>query len=298
MNEVSTEKSMNDLLGQATDISGIGVESKGAVEKAAFDLYRETAIVAVASSHLFESHNPDNGALPRNQAIGAGLIVRIAKFMSAVLALLCDKVQEHGEAVMALNRCITESAINLKFFCEKAVPQDFDDFIKSSLRPEKESYIDIQKNISERRETLPIETRMLNSINRVFRISGITGIGELDQIPKRKNYKNILSSLGMGSLYPMFQGIPSHSVHGTWVDLVLHHLDEIPGGFKPRPDSVTADARLLCPISDIVLMAIRSYVGKYFRKENEGILALLARIDNLIVRNKKVDSIHEEQVAK
>ncbi len=298
MSAEATEKSINDLLGLPTDISSIGANLKESFSKVAFDLYRETAIVAVVSSCLYESYNPHKGVLLRDQAIEAGLIVRITKFMASVLALLCDKTRKHGEVIMALNRCITESAINLKFFCKKATQHDFDEFVKSSLKPEKETYIFIQKNISKRGKVLPVETRMLNSINRVFQSSGVAGVDELNSIPKRKDYKRILTIMGMESLYPMLQGVSSHSIHGTWVDLILHHLEENNSGFRPKPDPTTPDVRLLCPINTIVLISIRSYVSKHFSRKHEGVLSLLDRIDNLIERNDKVDALHEERLSK
>lgn len=293
-----TEKSINDLIGPPTDISSIGTDPKKSVSEIAFDLYRETAIVAIVSSHLYESYDPIKGALPRDQAIEAGLLIRIIKFMASVLALLCDKTREHGEVIMALNRCITESAINLRFFCEKATQQDFDEFVKSSLKPEKETYTIIQENVSKRGEALPIETRMINSINRVFRNSGVTGVNELNSIPKRKGYKSILKTMGMESDYPMLQGVPSHAIHGTWVDLMLHHLEEVDSGFRPKPDPTRPDARLICPINMIVLTAVKSYVDKRFPRGHEGISTLLARIDDLIERNIKIDALHEERFSK
>lgn len=102
----------------------------------------------------------------------------------------------------------------------------------------------------------------------------------------------------MESLYPSLQGIPSHAVHGTWVDLVLHHLEVVDLGFRPKPDSMAMDVRLLCPIGIAVLTAIRSYVVENFSKGHEGVLALHDRIDDLIERSNKVDAAHEVQLSR
>ncbi|HUT21871.1 MAG TPA: DUF5677 domain-containing protein [Candidatus Bipolaricaulota bacterium] len=297
MSEEFTKITIDELIGPPIDISKLDVSSKSALSKAAFDLYRETAMVAVLASHLYESYQPERSALPRDQAIGIGLIVRISKFMSSVLALLCDKEREHGEVIMSLNRCIIESAINLKFFCEEALELDFEEFVKSSLKPEKEAYDSIQKNISKRGSTLPIEKRMLNSINLTFRTSGIKEVSELTSIPKRKNYKDILTIMGMESFYPFFQGIPSHAIHGTWVDLILHHLEKTDDGFRPKPEPTVTDARLLCPINLIILTAIQSYIKKYFIHDSEVFVALVDRISGLLELNNKVDTAHEESIS-
>ncbi|MEK7538923.1 MAG: DUF5677 domain-containing protein [Patescibacteria group bacterium] len=299
MNTKVTEKSIADLLSPATDFSDINAGSEDAFSKVVFDLYRETAIVIVLSASLHESFDQKEGVLSRNQAIGAGLVIRIVKFMKAIMALLVDKVSEHGEVVMALNRCITESATNLKFFCEKANVEDFEEFIKSSLKPEKEMYAFLQEKIKRRGSILPIETRMLKSITGVFKISGIAET-EIDKliIPRRKDYKTILTALDMESIYPMLQGIQSHSIHGSWVDLVKHHIEEVDSGFRPTPESVTPDPRLLCPINVFVLMAVESYIRKYFPENDKGISVLLIRITDLIKRLTKIESLHEEKLSK
>lgn len=288
------DQSVNEVLGPPADISGIEEASKSDLTKIAFELYRETAMVAVLASNLFEDSDLMGGSLPRGQAIEVGFMVRIAKFMKSVLALICDRAGEHGEVIMALNRCITETAANLIFFCEVATDEDIEHFIKSSLRPEKEQSLQIQENIARRGSTLPIENRMLNSINRIFRNSGIGDTSELDNIPKRKDFKQILIAINLEYAYPSLQGISSHAVHGTWVDLMLHHLEEASSGFKPKPESVTADSRLLSPVNTFVLMGIRAYILKYFSEGHEGIPLLLARIEALIERNRLVDSFDEQ----
>lgn len=293
--EKITEKTINDLLGAPTDISGLTNGTEKSFSKIAFCLYKETLMISILSSELYESYNPDENIQSREQAISAGLVTRISKFMTSVLALLCDK-KNHGEVIMALNRCITESSINLRFFCEKATEKDFDDFIKSSLKPERDTYAYIKENITKRGSDLPIEKRMLNSINQLFESSGIKNFEELKSIPKRKNYKEILEAMDMGSVYPMFQGISSHSIHGTWVDILKHHLIEIDSGFKPNHNSISTDARLLCPINSIVLSSVKSYINKYFLKENEAIEIIFSRIDDLIERNKNVDLLHEKSM--
>jgi hypothetical protein len=298
MTEV-TEKSIEDILGPATDISDIHTDSGGAFSKVVFDLYRETVILIAVSAHLYESFDTKEGVLPRNQAIGAGLVIRVTKFMKAVMALLIDKVSEHGEVIMALNRCITESATNLRFFCEKATDQDFEEYIKSSLKAEKEQYALIQENIKRRGKILPIENRMIKSITNVFKISGVAE-AEIEKlaIPRRKDYKTILTTLGMESIYPLLQGIQSHSIHGSWVDLIKHHLEEFDSGFRPTPDPVIPDARLLCPVNIFVLTAVESYIRKYFPEGDGGIAILLARITDLMDRLTKIDSLHEEKLSK
>lgn len=291
-----TEKSIEEMLGVPTDISTLSSRNSS-LSETTFNLYRETAIITILISHLYESTNSEDASLSRNQAIEAGLAVRMAKFMGGVLALMVDRVREHGEVVMALNRCLTESAINLSFFCEKAQAEDYDKFVKSSLRPERDQRKVIFENIAKRGEGLPIETRMLNSIERVFKVSGINNSDELEKIPGRKDYKEILKALNMDNAYTMLQGVPSHAIHGTWVDLVLHHLEETTSGFKPKPDTARVDARLLLPVSLLVLRALQSYVNSRFAGRHTEITIVLKRMDDLMERISKVDFLHEDRLS-
>lgn len=284
-----TEELLSRLTENYTDISSIKKEN---CTELSFYLSRETAILVILISSILKSIDDDNKALPRNQAICAGLLVRIMKFMGAVLSLMTDRVRNHGEVIMATNRCIVESSINLKFFCDKASEQDFDLFVKSGLGPDKELFDNIQENISIRGHELPIETRMLRSINNLFTISGINDLTELNNIPRWKSYKTILTELNLEGSYASLQRIPSHLVHGTWPDLAMHHLEIIENGFEPNLDSITPDSRLLCPINSMVLLSVKAYIEKYFSDVN-GIALITDKVDSLMERNDTVDKFQE-----
>jgi hypothetical protein len=291
------EKIIDEILGKPVDISEIEKGQSKSYTKVAFELYKETASVSVFVSHLFESYGDKNGYLERNQALCAGLIIRIAKLMKSVLNLLIDRVSEHGETIITINRCIIESAVKLKFFCEKATEQDFDNFVKSSLKPEKEAYQNIKDKIQERGEELPIEKRMLDSIERTFKRSGYS-IDDLNQISGFKNYKDILIDLGMESAYPFIQGIGSHSIHGDWVEILLHNIKDVEGGFVPKPESLAPNSKVICPINELILNSITSYLHKYFSHHSDVVSIISARIDDLRERNLRVDKLHEDSLNK
>jgi hypothetical protein len=284
------EASLKKVLGGPTDVSG----TDASLPEIAFNLYKETTALVIFVSSL--SGSPDL-SLSRNHAIEAGLAVRLTKYMTAVLALMVDKVREHGDVIFTLNRCIAESAINLRFFSEAAQAADYDEFVKSSLRPERDQQRLIDANIQARGHELPIEARMSRSIARVFRLSGVSDISELDKVPKRKDYRKILEAIGRGDAYPMLQGVPSHMVHGTWVDLVLHHLEESGTGFKPKLDPFRPDARLLLPPCLLVAEAVRGYIQSRFGGHH-AVELLLARIDDLLDRIRIVNESHEVQLSK
>jgi len=294
--EMEQNSPVHDHLSKPTEVNEDVLRTcaeKGTFSPIAFELYKETGVVLAVCSHSYLGEEPGKGALNRNQAVCAGLLVRISKFMIAVMQLV--STADRGEVVMALHRSILESAANLRFLLLKNEDKLYDEFIRFSLGPERELYDLIQDNIKMRGErVLPIEERMLKSIDRVCRLAGLK-IEEVD--PKFRNWggglRERLRALGEESLYVSIQRIPSHAVHGTWVDLVLHHLQETEGGFAPDPSWSPVDPRLLCPPCIRVLDAARTYLKTYFGDLPE-LKPLYHRIDDLQERIKKLDAGHEQ----
>jgi hypothetical protein len=105
---------IQEELGPPVDISGAYSEQHiENINALGFELYKEAAILVGFTGHLVESTANDKVGLERNQAICVGLVIRIAKYMLVVLQLCADR--NRAEVVHALNRCITEPAINLEF---------------------------------------------------------------------------------------------------------------------------------------------------------------------------------------
>jgi len=259
----------------------------------AFELYKETVMVLAVCSHGHTGPSPEEMALPRDQAICAGLLVRIAKFMTAVASLVSQD-SNRGDVVFALNRSITESATNLRFLVMKNEDRFFDQFVRFSLAPERELYDVIQKNIAERGgEILPIEERMLKSIDRVCRLSGVA---ITDVQPKVGDWggglRNRLIALGEGEGYAAQQRLPSHAVHGTWVDLVQHHLTDVETGFQPDPTWSRVDTRLMLPVCVLVLAAAHAYVNAFFPPLPD-LEPLFERMFDLEKRIMALDRAHE-----
>ena len=116
----------------------------------AFELYKEAGKIVGVCCHLHDNPDPNAARLTRNQAICAGLLVRIAKFMIAIVQLASSK--KRAEVIFALNRSVLESATNLKFLVLKNDERFFDQFLRSSLGPERELYNLIRANIEARKD--------------------------------------------------------------------------------------------------------------------------------------------------
>jgi hypothetical protein len=263
----------------------------------AFELYKEALSVVNLAAHLLDDAAAGKGGWGRNQAVCAGLMIRISKFMLVVTQLSATK--NRAEVVHALNRSILESATNLEFLTTKNDDQYFAQFVTFSLGPERELYDLIQKNIATRGgEVRPIEKRMLESIDNVCSASGVK-IEEVNQ--KYGDWgggvRERLKALNKEELYVGVQRIPSHAVHGTWVDLIMNHLDydAKKSVYTPRPDFGLVDARLLGAIAIFVRDATKVYLGRFFAHVPESKL-LFERIDDLSERVFQVDAAHENLV--
>jgi hypothetical protein len=270
---------------------------KGDFGELAFELYKEAAIVLNLCAHIYTGESAEKHVLPRNQAICAGLLVRITKFMLAVVQM--TSTAERGDVVMALNRSILETAVNLRFLVLKNEERFFDQFVRLSLGPERELYDAIQSNIQKRddKKVLPIEKRMLASIDRACRLSGV----KIEDVATKAGdwgggMRERLRAMGEEDRYFAVQRLPSHAVHGTWVDLILHHLEEAPGGFIPDPTWSHSDARLLTPIAYLVLAAGEDYLRHYMGEMPE-LVPVYERMEDMKKRMRRAEEAHENWLA-
>ena len=260
----------------------------------AFKLYEEAMKVLAVCACTYSSSSSEECALPRNQAICAGLLVRIVKLMKSVAT--------PRFADTRLRRCcVCAKPIYYRVLDQSSFPycQErkafFNQFVTFSLSPERELYDVIQKNVAERGgEPSPIEQRMLRSIDRLCRLSGVD-ISDVE--PKKGNWggslRNRLIALGEGEFYAMQQSIPSHAVHGTWVDLIHHHLTEVDKkGFQPNPNQRRVDNRLMLPVCALALKAAHTYVEAFIPPLPERD-ALLERTTDLIQRIIALEEAHE-----
>ncbi len=299
MTEGTTE-TLEAMLGPRVDIGGIATETNiDKINEVAFELYKEAGSVVNLAAHLLDETASVKGGWPRNQAICAGLMIRICKFMLVVTQLSAKG--DRAEVVSALCRSINESAINLEFLVNTNDDKYFDQFVKFSLGPERELYDTIQAKIAARGgDVRPIEHRMLKSINDVCQASGV----KIEEVNRRYGdwgggLRERLKALNKEERYIAMQRIPSHAVHGTWVDLYLNHLehDSKTDVFTPYPKFSWVDERHLGPIAIFVLEATKPYLMRFFVHVPETKL-LLERIDDLQGRIQEVGTFHEGLIAK
>jgi len=258
-----------------------------------FELYKEVGKMATVSANCYIGTAGDPHVMPRNQAICAGLLIRIAKFMIAIVVLTAT--QESREVAMALMRCIMDTVVTIRFLILRNDPVLYDEFVRRGLSPEGELFDIVQRNIAARGgEILPIERRLLKTINSLVEASGLT----IADVPRKHrdwggSLRNRLIALGIKDTYVGSQRMPSHAIHGTWVDLLTQHLEQTETGFRLKNDFSRIDSRVLFPQSMAVLQAASEYLTGFFSTRLGDLEQLFQRVDSLADRIETVSKAYE-----
>jgi Family of unknown function (DUF5677) len=170
----------------------------------------------------------DTHSWNRNEAILGGHLVRLYKLIDGLLDQTC---KHRRETSFVLGRLAFECIVNLRYLIAHASDELFRSYRSYSLQHERQLLARIQANIEAKdgRE-LPIERRMINSIERSFRVSGI----DVEDVPKTKernwgglNIFERAQAVGLEAVYLVAFGGGSHTVHGNWQDLVEYHLEDV-----------------------------------------------------------------------
>lgn len=175
----------------------------------------------------------------RDEAIIGGNLTRLLKLNTSFLQNICEGKLE---ICYIINRCIAETAINVKFILIEGEGNVKRNYIKHSLITEKELWETILTNIKGRNgDIFPIEERMKNSIQNSFDKSDFD-VDEVKRSSKWKSIKERAALVAGDMFYSVFYGISSHAIHGNWQDIFFNNLNVIEDGFelnlewnRPRP---------------------------------------------------------------
>ena len=154
----------------------------------------------------------------------------------------------------------------------------------------------IQQNIEERDgEVLPIEVRMLRSIDKAFVNSSVS----IEDLPKNKirnwggvNFRERVRALGLEEAYLGIFGGPSGNIHGSWGDLRQHQLEVVePGRFKPRFDDERARPHPFYSLTTLLIPGLITYARDL---GEAGTAEIVQRLENLDSRVETAADLHEE----
>jgi hypothetical protein len=233
------------------------------------------------------------GGWSRGEAALGGNLVRLFKFIQS---LLDETNQNRRETSFIFARLAFETIINLRFLMKNYSDDLVESYIVHSFRAEKALIEGIRANIERRGgEQLPIETRMIKSVENALRKSGVTLDGDNPHLKKRdwggKNTMEKADDVGLGQMYVGAFKIPSHAVHGNWYDLLAHHLEgDAEQGFRANISWQRTRPQFMQTIAELAAETV--YQRASFSGEDVANLFKPA-VEECLEKLRQVSELHE-----
>lgn len=269
-------------------------EHEGPHYSEAFNLFKEAAAYVCILASTTVGPSPDWDV---RQAVLGGHLVRMFKLMRFVLE---ESIEKRAEMLAILVRLLAECVINLRYLIQNDNPDLIDSFVAYSLQHERDLANRIRENIRENGgEELPIERRMLKSIEKTFLNSGIPE----SELPKKKVHnwgdKNLYEKAKdvlLGEAYLAIFGGPSRNVHGGWHDLLQHHLECVaPEQFKANLEFTRPRPQPIYALTGLIAETLSGYTELLGHPE---VTPLFARLSDLHRRNRMASNLHEEYLVR
>lgn len=239
----------------------------------------------------------ENREWTRNDAIVVGHAVRLYKIISAMLDQTC---QLRREISFMMARLAFECNVNLRYFLKNHSNSEvFNSYVQYSLQHERKLFKLIKQNISDRGgEPLPIEKRMMESIEKSFKASNLDSNAEY---PKIKNWGgeslfDKARSLGLDELYLVAFGGGSHTIHGNWQDLLEYHLITEENTFRPNFEWHLPRPQVLNVTAYISVDTIIDYLNWLFESRPPDYL--VEKLVDLKSRINLIEELHENFLRK
>lgn len=260
----------------------------------AFDLFREEAAYVCVLANTTVGDRPGWDV---RQAVLGGHLVRMFKLMCFVME---ESIEHRDELMSILIRLLAECVINLRYLIREVSDDLIQSYLASSLQHERDLAELVRKNIYERGgESLPIEDRMLLSIDRTFHKSGIS---EAD-LPKKKirnwgdkNLYEKAQAIGLSGAYIAIFGGPSRNVHGGWQDLLQYHLECEPTGlFRPKIEFSRPRPQAVYALTHLISETLLEYIEML---SHPAVEPVKQRIEDVIHRNHSATTMHEQYLVR
>lgn len=248
-----------------------------------FDRYRFVGHVCNLIACI-KRESPSHKPVPRVQHhVLIGHLNRCARLMLANVALSHEGL--FGETTAIVDRCIFETAVRIVWFCQEPNEQKFERYLASSLAIDLEFRAQIENEIRERGTKIPIEDRMLKSIER-HRAAAEMSEDEVSRTKRMPTFENIMKEIGLNRLqYTIAHKFGSGHVHGSWGSLISHYLEreseEEPVKFVPRDHDASMSIDQYVFNSYMVIDALRAFCIFSFDEETgAGFASMFDAVEN------------------
>lgn len=270
----------SDRLGQLSD--------EGDFNEICVDFLKEAGSYLCVSCNIY----PRARSWNEKEAAICGNGIRMFELLNAFLDQTCQHRREISEII---SRLIFETGVTIRFLIDSDDPKILKSYILSGFKFERKLRSIIHRRIEERGgQILPIESRMIDSINNFMKNSSVS---EDDLLKIERNWagKNLYEkaqSVGWEEPYlAMFAGM-SNAVHGNWSDLQFHHLRRLDCGryegifdwSPPRPQALMAVAKITGQISQDIV----DFFGV-----DEATDAISVRVNEFFARIGIIEAAHE-----
>lgn len=280
-----------------TDIDEVTIsefQSEGQYVGVAIDLVIEAGSYACIAANLFK-----NPAMhwSRDEAILGGQLVRLFKLLDALLDQTC---KHRREISIVITRLIFECIVNLRYMIANASDNLFNSYRSYSLQHELKLLKHVEANIAARGgDSLPIEDRMVRSINLSFQASALTRQDVENHHQRNWSGLNLYERaerVGLGQAYLAAFGGGSHSVHGNWQDMLEYHLEKLDDdSYRPNLAWHMPRPQILETLAMLVADALIDYVT-YFTEDDAA--EFVDRLDGLQNRAHQLSALHEAFLVK
>jgi hypothetical protein len=224
---------------------------------------RKLSVLTIGTLTEDESKNPNKG-FDLSDAVIIGHLVRIYKLYDQLSFFVANN---KGEISSIFSRLLFETFVTLKYLIIKG-ESSINNYIKVSFKSTIKQYAYI-KELESQRELIEIEKRIVRKVdnrlknvglnadelinNNAWRLDGLTFKGIIEFLKKNDN-----SKFNWDLAYNFIFGSMSSSVHGTWYDIEINHLEKKNGKYLPKYTYAKVDPRYI--LSDS-FMAIESCIA-------------------------------------
>ena len=211
----------------------------------------------------------------RNEATIVGLMTKISKDFKRVHNAFCD---DDSEVSAVFDRMLIESGTRLRHLIQSD-ESERTNFRKSSYRSRVGAMVEME-TFTPPPQMLNSKTRLKESILSKLKDDGfvydeLKTMNSSDWSKLNKDFRALQKDFDKRNVYSLTYGISSDKIHGSWQELIEHHLKEKDGFLIPEYSMFPVDPRFISPIANLCLDFLVEYL-KWTEADVEAFFMLIS----------------------